>query len=607
MRRKPKTYLSRRLAAFIIDFSIIYGTAFILYNVLQLFHLYLTIVRLTLIIALVYYPVITGIFKTSIGKMLFGLTIENNRKTNYIKSILFREVVYKQLFLILPISLVLVLNKLEWLSPFFEILCTFLISSILFVIFLFTKKTWYDQLAKTSVVIDINYKRKLVKKGIFVLAGVCLVVFGIRTYFYLTTESFNIPLIPKHSSRVLNPYVFFLKTQKNAKDYIFELFEKNDIVILCEGTHPEMTQYDFIFDLVSDERFIEQVGNVFSEIGSSTQQSNLDSLMNTNQLNQDTLETKLTNILRNYSHYPIWENTNYYNYFKKLYALNQKLPTKKRIKHFFTDLKCNWDSIQSQKDYRSIVKSKFLTRDKIMADNVISSYESMIKSGVKRHKCLVIMNNRHAFGPAANSNIGDVGQSCAAYIIKKYPDKTANVLLNTLKTSFGLSLPNEPPYIAPIQFMAIKNGIWDNSFFKSGNKSWGFNFKNSPFGKDAFDLHFMPSLKKLNYQDIFTGFVFFKPIDEHYFSVGFKNIISDSFDNEIINRAIRIQDDAMDNNLNWWTRKVNILRKQEVTINPKPYQQLESVFELIFGTILLLLGLLLGFSGFMKRRKITKA
>jgi len=54
------------------------------------------------------------------------------------------------------------------------------------------------------------------------------------------------------------PYVDFLKKQRQKPaDYVMGLFEKYDLVILCERFHPETTQYDFIYDLVSDKRFIE--------------------------------------------------------------------------------------------------------------------------------------------------------------------------------------------------------------------------------------------------------------------------------------------------------------------------------------------------------------
>jgi hypothetical protein len=50
-----------------------------------------------------------------------------------------------------------------------------------------------------------------------------------------------------------------------------------------------------------------------------------------------------------------------------------------------------------------------------------------------------------------------------------------------------------------------------------------------------------------------------------------------------------------------------MLKKQEITINKKPYQEFASVLELLFGTIVLILGLILGLMFFQTKRKITKA
>ncbi len=610
MKQKTKTYFFIRLIAFIIDLSVIYGIAFILYNLIQLFHIYIPTVRLSLIIAFLYFPILTIIFKASTGKILCGLNVENNSPHKYSASLFLREVVYKQLFYILPIYGLTITLKLDWLSPYFEILCILILGLILFISFLFRRRTWYDKWANTTVVKNIDYDVIRAKKGILFLLGIALIVFGIRVSFYISGDTFNGPFVPKQSKRVTAPYVSFLEKQKDAKGYIFELFEKNDIVILCEREHPEMTQYDFIYDLVSDKRFIENVGNVFSEVGSRSQQPDLDSLMNTDSLPDDEFESKLGRILQNYSYFPIWGNTNYYNYFKNLYALNQHLPKVKRIQHNFTEIGCKWEEIKNKNDY-SKVKSDELIRDKLLADKVISKYESMSASGQSRKKCLVIMNYRHAFIPAKTSGISGTDyihlgdSSCASYIMRRYPDKTANVLINTVKLGPGLSNPGELLFL-PVQKAPVDEGIWDNSFAATGNKSFGFNFKNSPFGEDEFDLFFLPSGKLFKYQDVFKGFVFYKPLEEHYNSFGFRNIIANGFDEEILKRAALIDDNSdPDADIKYVKEKVKMLRKQDITLDYHPYRVYRSVFELVFGTMILISGLILGFSFFLMKRKIS--
>jgi uncharacterized RDD family membrane protein YckC len=610
MTQKPKTNFRSRLIAFIIDLSIIYGLAFIVYNLLQLFYIHISTVNLSLIIAIIYFPIITIKFKASIGKILCGLIIENKSKRKYSIAIFLREFIYKQSLYLLLIYGSIKFFRLEWLSPYIEIVYVFILCLILFITFLFRKKTWYDRWANTIVIKNIDYEKVNAKRGIAFLLSVVLVVIAIRVGYFISISSFNNPFVPKHSKNVLAPYILFLKKQKDAKDYIFELFEKNDMVILCErGDHPEMTQYDFIYDIVSDKRFIENVGNICSEIGSVTQQANLDSLMNTDRLSNSEVELKLVKILRNYSFYPIWEHTNYFNYFKKLYALNQNLQKSERIQHTFTDLECNWDSIKNKTDY-SKIKSNERNRDKILADHVIQKYERMLASNQNRHKCLVIMNYRHAFGPVKNGNIEN-GDNCATYIMNKYPDKVANVMLNQVRYSFGLSHPCFPlffkPFLMPAQVSPINEGIWDNSFQAIGNKSLGFDFKKSPFGQDEFDLFIKPNKNGYKYQDIFTGFVFYNSLEDQYDSFGFKNIIANGFDKEIINRATRINDSDLDNNLKYYIGKLKMLRRQEITTIIPCYKKSQSIFELLFGSLVLILGLIFGLVFYITKRRITKA
>lgn len=604
MTQKTKTYFWLRLIAFTIDLSVVYGTSFVFFNLLQLLHIYIPVARLTLIFSLLYFPGITISYKTTIGKVLCRLSVENKSKNHSI-ALLLRELLYKQLFYFIPIYLIIVYFKLAWLSPFFEIIYCVVLTTILLIIFLFQKRPWYDVWAKTKVIKNTEFNIENAKKGVVSLISLSLVILCIRLIYYGSTNSFNDPFIPQHSKNTISNYVSFLEKQENSKNYFFTLFQKNDIVILSEREHPEMTQYDFIFDLVSDKRFIDNAGIVFSEVGSRSQQSSLDSLMNTNGLTGDELDIKLCHILQNYSHFPIWENTNYFNYLKKLYGLNQQLPKEKRIRHIFTDIDCNWEEIKNRTDYSDKINQNLLKRDELLADKIIETYEKILASNQERKKCLVIMNYRHAFGPV-DMRLGD--ESCASYIMRKYPNKSANILINGVIVSIGLSNP-EFPKLVPAQKAPMRNGIWDNSFKAIGNISLGFDFKNSPFGKDEFDLFFSPTGKLLKYQDVFTGYIFYKPLEMHYNSLGFKNIVANGFDKETLKRAVIIDDNSSDpdKSLRSVKGKLEMFSKQDITINTKPYQTYSSVIDILFGTVLLSLGLALGLIFYLIKIKITKA
>ncbi len=89
------------------------------------------------------------------------------------------------------------------------------------------------------------------------------------------------------------PYVAFLQEQRQEPvDYVMELFEKHDIVILCERFHAETTQYDLIYDLISDPRFIDTVGNVFTEIGTSSMRDEVHDFLFAENLGSEEIEER---------------------------------------------------------------------------------------------------------------------------------------------------------------------------------------------------------------------------------------------------------------------------------------------------------------------------
>ena len=63
------------------------------------------------------------------------------------------------------------------------------------------------------------------------------------------------------------------------KEYIFKLFEKSDIVVLGERDHRDTVQYDLIHDILADPRFAEQIGYVYTEVGSYNMNDDVNRLL----------------------------------------------------------------------------------------------------------------------------------------------------------------------------------------------------------------------------------------------------------------------------------------------------------------------------------------
>lgn len=320
----------------------------------------------------------------------------------------------------------------------------------------------------------------------------------------------------------ITKYVTFLKTQdKTAKEYVLDLFEKYDIVVLCERNHGEMTQYDLIYDIISSPYFEKNVGNIFTEVGASDNRNNVAKFINTKFKNEEEKTKEQLNVYRNMT-FGIWEKTNFYNFIGRLNTLNTNLTKNKRINLFVSNNRNpNPDEITSIENFQKYFKLNWAYgRDSIMAQNIISTFDS-IQSHSKRKKALVIMNYRHAFSKSLSSdgniNVGD-------YLKRKYQNKFANVLINgtALLPEVDKNSLNKPKIFQDMSETLIQEGKWDASFQVSNKENLGFNFEKTPFGLDKFDK--WPYENNYTYQDIFTGYVYYLPIEKHWDSYGIKSI-----------------------------------------------------------------------------------
>lgn len=319
----------------------------------------------------------------------------------------------------------------------------------------------------------------------------------------------------------LKPYINFLeKENKEAKDYILELFEKRDLVILCERDHRENTQYEFLKALISDPRFIKNIGNVFTEVGMRNLNPEINNFIHSTNIADSIKEAKLIDFQQRCSFYPLWEKYNFHFQLNNIYELNQKLKAEEKINLYPTDVAINLDSINV--DYlKACWYNEINNRDSLMANYIIDKFENIKKAKRGRKKALIIMNYRHSFNNkfknADGSNFDNVGR----FLFDKYPGKIANILINPL----GI---NEAKSDIDTSWTALQDGKWDAAFKVSNKNNIGFNFDNSPFGKDSFDYWcFTPHNN--TYKDVFTGFIYYKHPSDFTIITGVNGLIDTSF------------------------------------------------------------------------------
>jgi hypothetical protein len=412
-----------------------------------------------------------------------------------------------------------------WVPTVYDLLVVLPALLLLLVYCLIARRTWYDQLAGTEVIRAPSGYAKA-KLAVVVLAGAALLGLGTKGAEFILRGWIPCRLALCQSMRSTAPYVAFLRQGQAAPvDYVIRLFDRYDVVVLCERMHPEASQWDFIYDLVRNPRFIDRVGHVFTEYGAREMQPYLDSMMATDSLSAGEVHDRVVQIMRNWPVWPIWHYTNFYDYLTRLYALNQSLPPAKRIHHHFTDAAVDWPRITTKEEYRAYWRATS-DRDRNMARCVIEQMGRLANSGSIPPKCLVVMNYRHAFD-LTNRSPNAPRWNTYEYLKDAFGDRAANVLLN-----YWLFFPQV-------------GGVWDAAFEETGNRPAGFDFKGSPFGEDPFDLYpFRPKLKgELRYSDMFTGFVFVNPLDSQYTEVGVPGLYK-GFEKEVLRRAGLVSDES---------------------------------------------------------------
>jgi len=331
----------------------------------------------------------------------------------------------------------------------------------------------------------------------------------------------------------VSKYVAFIESQHvSSKEYILNLFNKYDIVVLCERDHPETTQYDLIYDVINSSYFIDHVGNIFTEVGSISNRQNTLNFIKTKFDNDSIKQLMQASVYENGSFPAFWNNTNFYNFTGRLNMLNCRLPKRKQINLFTSGTQ--HPTIEQRKDLKAMkqyIRANYYKRDSLMAGYIINTFDSIRKNS-SRKKALIIMNYRHAFSKSL-TNDGTI--NVADYLKRHYESKFANVYINGLSSTQNISASEKSkPFIFQCgDQIPIQNGKWDAAFKLAQKENLGFDFPNSPFGKDSLDIWSFPTNN--HYEDIFTGFVYYLPIEKHRYSRGVKNFFATADIDQFIN------------------------------------------------------------------------
>lgn len=334
----------------------------------------------------------------------------------------------------------------------------------------------------------------------------------------------------------IEKYTSFLKTQNtSAKDYIESLFKKYDVVVLCERHHGELTQYKLFNDIISSDYFINNVGTIFTEIGAVDNRKNVLEFINTKFKTDKEKEEQQIKVYRNME-FPYWEKTNFFNFIGDINTLNSTLKENRKINLFVSNNRNpSPEECSSDQKFIKYFNSNFRKRDSIISENIIRTFDSISKIS-DRKKCLIILNYRHAFSKTLHD---DGSKNVGQLLAERYKDKFANVFINGVAPTKKVANSdiNKAKIFQNSSEAPIQNGKWDASFIFTKEENIGFDFKDSPFGNDSFDI-WPYTEHNYKYADIFTGFVYYLPLEKHIEGYGIPHFLDDRYLDELYKKEI---------------------------------------------------------------------
>jgi uncharacterized RDD family membrane protein YckC len=589
--KSKKIFFGLRLASVIVDISAIYCiSALIQASLLKL--IFVEFSSLFIVCFLFYYILCYQLLNgRTPGKVLTNIKIARTDGGDLrMRDIVLREIVLKGIA-----GILLPLYGLEYLikkSPLivFIIVFLFFVSVLILLIF---KRQWWEIFSKTTASVKFISAPATLKRTFSFVTLITVAGIGVIIYPALkgNKKSFGTDFYPRYPTNgETKRYAAFIKSNpQHAVDYIFDLFKKYDIVVISERLHPEYTQYQLFSDIVKDKRFSKNIGNVFTECGSVSFQDTLDTYLHTSFASEDLLNKSTANLQRNSNAiWPLWDNTNLFDFFKTVNHLNRSLPDSSKINWYFTDTEVDWTNMTHAKFLKAYTSSK---RDSLMAAHIIQKYKNIvIKQG--RKKALVIMNSRHAYGLIPNKFDQkfrtEYNAGTTAYLMRELPGRVANVLMNTVSIKYSMV------------FTPVQHGKWETAFANAGNPDVGFNFSGSPFGDDEFDAAFL-STPGLTYKDVFTGFVFYKPLNQQIKKQGFPYEFT-NFEDTILKRASYVDQEEVET-----YKSIIAYKKQQVDpvdSGMVPYALFSNVVVVIITPLLISISLLLAI--FLFTRRIRK-
>lgn len=294
------------------------------------------------------------------------------------------------------------------------------------------------------------------------------------------------------------PYQDFVGQHSSSPvDYVLGKFKDHKIVSVGE-VHENADALEFLTSILSDQRFINDIGTLVWEFGNANNQSAVEAFLAADKLD----DSALVAAYHDHTHPWGWPFQSYLNVYRAVWKINHS--GRGHIDIINADVPVDWDKIRTSKDY----KAALAHRDEYMAGII----EKQILA--KGRKAIFYAGEGHANKLDANKN----RRTAINLLLEKYPGQ---IFTTTIHRLFGYD--EKVGY-----YRRTCDGLFDYAFTKNGKSPLAFDLFNSPFGSaDSKCLESVPAGYRL--QDMFDGYLYLGPPEKYRRSTFIKNFYNGKY------------------------------------------------------------------------------
>ena len=224
---------------------------------------------------------------------------------------------------------------------------------------------------------------------------------------------------------------------EDAVPAILAAFDKYEVVALPEA-HGQKDLDDFILLLLRNPEFPGRVNDIAVECGNSLYQPILDRYV----AGEDVPFTEVQKVWRNTTQEMCGMSGFFEQFFPLVRAINQKLPSGKRLRVLAGDPPINWDLVKGPQDFTQFLSNRDVSIASVMGKEVFS----------KHRKALMLFGTFHLLhvGPASAVSIYE----------KDYPNLTFVINPLDVFSNFSDSVQSGILATWPIPSLAWAKGTW---------------------------------------------------------------------------------------------------------------------------------------------------